>query len=62
MKTWPIIVASLIIAAAILITGRFQIASGGPGHAWMLDKLTGSVRLCIAADRGRVSVCEAWTQ
>lgn len=61
----PILVGSAIIAAAILLStlitavGTRFIGMDSPNddNVWLIDRLTGNVYKCQAADRGRAS-CE----
>ena len=61
----PILVGSAIIAAAILLStlitavGTRFIGMDSPNddNVWLIDRLTGSVYKCQAADRGKAS-CE----
>jgi len=64
----PILVGSAIIAAAILLStlitavGTRFIGMDSPNddNVWLIDRLTGSVYKCQAADRGKAS-CEPET-
>lgn len=61
----PILVGSAVIAAAILLStlitavGTRFIGMDSPNddNVWLIDRLTGSVYKCQAADRGKAS-CE----
>jgi len=62
----PILVGSAIIAAAILLstlvtavgTRFIGLDSPNDDNVWLIDRLTGNVYKCQAADRGKAS-CEA---
>ena len=41
-----IVVAGILIAAAILIAGHWQISIAGPGSAYRLDRWTGAIADC----------------
>jgi hypothetical protein len=64
----PILVGSALIAAAILLStlitavGTRFIGMDSPNddNVWLIDRLTGSVYKCQAADRGKAS-CESET-
>ena len=64
----PILVGSAIIAAAILLStlitavGSRFIGMDSPNddNVWLIDRLTGSVYKCQAAERGKAS-CELET-
>ena len=64
----PILVGSAIIAAAILLStlitavGTRFIGMDSPNddNVWLIDRLTGSVYKCQAADRGKAA-CEPET-
>jgi len=64
----PILVGSAMIAAAILLStlitavGTRFIGMDSPNddNVWLIDRLTGSVYKCQAADRGKAS-CEPET-
>jgi hypothetical protein len=65
----PILVGSAIIAAAILLStlitavGTRFIGMDSPNddNVWLIDRLTGSVYKCQAADRGKASCAAAET-
>ena len=65
----PILVGSAIIAAAILLStlitavGTRFIGMDSPNddNMWLIDRLTGSVYKCQAADRGKASCAAAET-
>jgi hypothetical protein len=62
----PILIGAAMIAAAILLStlitalGSRYVGFEGPSDetAWLVDRLTGSVYKCQAAERGKAS-CEA---
>jgi hypothetical protein len=64
----PILIGAVIIAAAILLStlvtavGTRFVGLEGPTdeNMWLIDRLTGNVYKCQAADRGRAS-CEPET-
>jgi hypothetical protein len=64
----PIVIGAVIIAAAILLStlvtavGTRFVGLEGPTdeNMWLIDRLTGNVYKCQAADRGRAS-CEPET-
>lgn len=64
----PILVGSAIIAAAILLstlitavgTRFIGLDSPNDDNVWLIDRLTGNVYKCQAADRGKAS-CAAET-
>ena len=62
----PVLIGSAVIAAAILLSTlvtavgtRFTgMESPNDDNVWLIDRLTGSVYKCQAAERGKAS-CEA---
>jgi hypothetical protein len=64
----PILIGAVIIAAAILLStlvtavGTRFVGLEGPTdeNMWLIDRLTGNVYKCQAADRGKAS-CESET-
>ena len=64
----PVLIGAVIIAAAILLStlitavGTRFIGMDSPNddNVWLIDRLTGSVYKCQAADRGKAS-CEPET-
>jgi hypothetical protein len=65
-SSMPILIGAAMIAAAILLSTLIAAFSGryvgfeGPTEdsAWLLDRLTGSIYKCQAAERGKAS-CDA---
>jgi hypothetical protein len=62
-SSMPILVGAALIAAAILLStlitavGTRFVGTGSPtdDNLWLIDRLTGSVYKCQAADRGKAS-------
>lgn len=56
---WPLamLLGAALIAAAIMVGGRFELAAGSSGAVWRLDRWTGQMSHCQAPAVGDDTEC-----